>query len=205
MQLVNWQGALIGPGSEWFWAAAQFVVVVVSLFGIYRQLRSQGAANFVQRIETLEGEWNSSRLTHARLALALHLKYEPLDLAAWFKAQPVLDFFMNLANLNEAGYLNLDEIAATWGRSIQIYAALTVPLVEHQAAHGGDPTAYNLTGLITRLRADERKRGVEPLTLDDETLPALLDYAIAVNTAKLEQAAAWQSGAIPRAPSAATA
>jgi hypothetical protein len=27
MELVNWDGAIFGPGSEWFWAMAQFVVV----------------------------------------------------------------------------------------------------------------------------------------------------------------------------------
>jgi hypothetical protein len=31
---------------------AQFVVVVVSLLAIYRQLRAQGSANAVQRIES---------------------------------------------------------------------------------------------------------------------------------------------------------
>ena len=41
--LINTNGlAIFGPGSEWFWSMAQFVVVVVTLVGIYRQLRAQG-------------------------------------------------------------------------------------------------------------------------------------------------------------------
>ncbi len=120
MKLINTDGmAFIGPGSEWFWAAAQFVVVVVSLYGIYHQLRSQGAANAVQRIATLEGEWKSPRMIYARLVLALHLKYEPPNLDGLFKAGPLLNFFVNLANLNEAGYLSVEEIEANWGMQIQ--------------------------------------------------------------------------------------
>ena len=39
MQLVNWSGALIGPGSEWFWTMLQFVVVAGTLIAYTRQLR----------------------------------------------------------------------------------------------------------------------------------------------------------------------
>ena len=138
MKLVNLDGlTIIGPGSEWFWAAAQFIVVVVSLYGIYRQLRSQGAANAVQRIETLEGEWNSTRLSHARLAVALHLKYETDDMAGFFKARPVLDFFVNLGNLYEWGYLSIEEVEATWGDAVPIWAALTRRLVDAERTEIG--------------------------------------------------------------------
>lgn len=200
MQLVNWQGALIGPGSEWLWAMAQFVVVVVSLFGIYRQLRSQGAANAVQRIESLEGEYKSPRMTYSRLQLALHLKYEPPDMAGYFKARLTLDFFVNLGNLNEAGYLSVEEIYDTWGRSVQIWAALTAPLADLARANEGLPGIYDFKPLITKLIASERRKGIEPLILDSESLPGLLDYAIDLHTAALQQEAAWQSGVIPRPP-----
>lgn len=200
MQLVNWQGALIGPGSEWFWAMAQFAVVVVSLYGIYRQLRSQGAANAVQRIELLEGDYNSRRMTYSRLTLALHLKYERPDMNGFFKARPVLDFFVNLGNLNRAGYLSIAEIEATWGRAIQIWSALAAPLVDLARADSGQQDLYDLAPMITKLRASERKRGITPLTLDEESLTGLLDYAIQANTARLEMEAAWQSGVIPAPP-----
>jgi hypothetical protein len=200
MQLVNWQGALIGPGSEWFWAAAQFVVVVVSLFGIYRQLRSQGAANAVQRIETLEGEWTSPKMTHARLVLALHLKYESQDLAGFFKARPILDFFVNLGNLHDWGFLSLDEIDSTWGQAIPVWTALIGSLVDVARANDGRANIYDLDSLIARLRGLQRKKGMEPPPLDEATLARMLDWAIAANTASLEQEAAWQSGKIPAAP-----
>ena len=33
--------AIFGPGSEWFWSMLQFVVVAITVYGIYRQLRAQ--------------------------------------------------------------------------------------------------------------------------------------------------------------------
>jgi hypothetical protein len=200
MQLVNWQGALIGPGSEWFWAMAQFVVVVVSLYGIYRQLRSQGAANAVQRIESLEGQYDSPRMIYSRLELALHLKYQPPNMAGFFKARSTLDFFINLGNLNDAGYLSVEEIEATWGRSVQIWGALTGPLVEVARRNEGRADIYDLDPLITRLKRREQKSGVEPIALDADNLQRLLDYAIDLNTAALREEAAWQSGVIPAPP-----
>ena len=43
MQFINWSGALIGPGSEWFWSMLQFVIVAGTLIGLYRQLRLQSS------------------------------------------------------------------------------------------------------------------------------------------------------------------
>ena len=32
---------IFGPGSEWFWSMLQFVVVGITFYAIYRQLRAQ--------------------------------------------------------------------------------------------------------------------------------------------------------------------
>ena len=93
MQLVNWSGAIFGPGSEWFWTFAQFVLVVATLFGIYRQLRAQGATNAFQRIELLEGRWTSLQMTYAKLEFALAVKYqgaEPMSIRTYI---PILEYF----------------------------------------------------------------------------------------------------------------
>lgn len=201
MKFVNTDGmTFIGPGSEWFWAAAQLVVVVVSLYGIYHQLRNQGAANALQRINTLEGEWKSPRMIYGRLLLALHLKYEPPNMAGHFKALPLLNFFVNLDNLNEAGYVSLEEIEATWGLAIPVWMALIAPLLEIARAHELRGDVYDMDPFIKRLGALARKKGVAPFTLDRETLGRMLDIQIASGTAYLQQEAAWQSGAIPAAP-----
>lgn len=200
MEVLDWEGPILGPGSEWFWAAAQFVVVVISLVGIYRQLKSQGAANAIQRIETLVGEYSSSRMIYSRLVLAHHLRYEPPSLEGFMKARSTLDFFIDLANLDEMGYLSLKEIEATWGRSIQVWTALTAPLVEIARRNEGRDDLYDLSGLVARLRALDAKRGIAPLVIDEETGNSLLDYSITMHTADLKQEADYRSGIIPTRP-----
>jgi hypothetical protein len=202
MELVNWSGAIIGPGSEWFWAFAQFIVVVVSLLGIYRQLRSQGAANAVQRIETLEGRWHSPRMAYQRLDLAVHLRTHPPDQDGYLKARPILDFFTNLANLWEAGYLTLEEIESNWGASIQIWTALTARVVALRRRVERGNSLYDYESMIRGLRRLERKHNMTIPPLDDESLPGLLEYAILANRAILQQEAAFQSGVLPTVPEA---
>ena len=42
MNLINTERmAFIGPGSEWFWIALQFIALSITFIAIYRQLRTQ--------------------------------------------------------------------------------------------------------------------------------------------------------------------
>jgi hypothetical protein len=206
VNLINWQGsAIFGPGSEWFWSMAQFVVVVVTLGGIYRQLRTQGAANALQRIDFLQGQWSSERLTYSRLALCLHLRHEGIGSATYAKAMPLADFIENLYDLYEQGYVSLKELAYSWGRSIQIYWAFLAPAIEQQRLEDGDPLLYlGFERLNTLLRQRDVKGGTRPLNLDPSTFPDLLDEVIRRNTEKLRQEQGWKSGVIPTAPATVT-
>jgi hypothetical protein len=202
VNLVNWQGsAIFGTGSEWFWSMAQFVVVVVTLGGIYRQLRTQGAANALQRIDSLQGQWSSERLTYIRLALCLHLRYEGSGSTTYATALPLADFIENLYDLHEQGYISLREIAYSWGRSIQIYWAFLAPTIEQQRLEDGDPNIYlGFERLNTLLRQRDVKSGTRPLNLDPSTFPNVLDEVIRRNTEKLRLEQGWKSGVIPTAP-----
>jgi hypothetical protein len=42
VKVINTEGlAFIGPGSEWFWTALQFIALAITFLAIYRQLRAQ--------------------------------------------------------------------------------------------------------------------------------------------------------------------
>jgi hypothetical protein len=146
--------------------------MVISLYGIYRQLRAQGAANAVQRIESLQGQYESERMTHARLALALDLKYDQLSSQTMEKARPLLDFYENLGDLLVAGYITVEEVFNNWGRSVQIWSALLKPVVERQREIEGVPEMYDAHRLVEEMREFEAKRGIVPLQLDPLGLPA---------------------------------
>ena len=133
MNLVNTDGlVLIGPGSEWFWSAAQFLVVIVSVAGLYRQLRQVNAANAVQRMESLQGLWNSEALIQARLRVAIWRKHRTTD-APGYADQAALSsvcgFFENLSDLEVDRYITWKEIENTWGQALVVWWALLAPTI----------------------------------------------------------------------------
>lgn len=60
---------LIGPGSEWFWTAFQGVVVAVTLWALWRQLRLQIAQKLRDDVATLRAEYFSERMLRYRLVV----------------------------------------------------------------------------------------------------------------------------------------
>ena len=204
MNLINTSGlAIIGPGSEWFWSMAQFFAVVVTLLGIYRQLKAQGAANGLQRVQFLTDQWLSDKMTHARLAIALHLKFgEPGP-----GMDPVMDevanFWETIAQLRDDGYIRLNDVD-NFGRSAQMWWALMRPAIEAERVLQRAPIYNRWERLAELMRESDAKAGV-PFQLDEETLPGILDEVIRANTGALQKARDFQSGVIPTAPQPAVA
>lgn len=60
---------IVGPGSEWFWAALQGIVVAVSLWAVFRQLRIQTAQKLRDDVARLNAEYQAERLLRYRLAV----------------------------------------------------------------------------------------------------------------------------------------
>ena len=201
MNLVNWQGsAIFGPGSEWFWSMAQFVVVVITLGGIYRQLRAQGSANALHRIESLQGQFASERMDYIKLVLALDLKYQATSTRTFANARPILNFFVNLADLYENGYISMKEIVDNWGRPLQVWSALLSPVVERQRIIENNPQIYDNREFVAKVRQAEAQRGLPPLDLDRTNLAEWLDFIIDQHTANLRLHQDFKSGVIPAAP-----
>ena len=200
MEFINWSGAIFGPGSEWFWAMAQFVVVVITVMAVYRQLRAQGAANAVGRVDTLSGRWSSDLLAYTRLALALELRYEPTSERTMARARPVLNFFADLDDLHSAGYLSLKEIALAWGNDIQRWYPALTPVLERERAIHGEPDAYKFDELVAELRRFDLKRGVVHDQGSEAEIRRWLDFVIANGTEWLRLEQEWKSGVIPVPP-----
>lgn len=197
---------LIGPGSEWFWTALQFVVVVVTLLAIYRQLRAQGAANAVQRMESLQGEWNSERMIHSRLVVAIWRKHAasspPFEVQV--AGNWLCGFFENLSDLEEDGYLTWKEVQNTWGESLITYWALLAPAVTEVR---GGPTSNVFRGferLARRAEAEARSRG-EDWLMSESQIPEMLEAQIGRNTARLRMLRDISAGVIPAEPAPVTA
>ena len=105
--LINTNGlALIGPGSEWFWSMLQFVIVAVTLVGIYYQLRSSQSANAFSQLGALVDEWNGERLTLKRMAVYVALRHgtDPRDIPD-SPAEAVANYWEKVGSLVRAGHI----------------------------------------------------------------------------------------------------
>src|SRR6266516_4110932 len=131
VRLINSDGmAFIGPGSEWFWAMTQFVVVSITLLAIYRQIRVQGSANALQQLDSFNDHWESDRMLRTRLELALRLRRgDGFDALYPFLGTFVL-FFEDLAALRAKGHVQTKYVWDSWGRTIQFWWALLAPAIE---------------------------------------------------------------------------
>lgn len=198
MNLINLEGsAIFGPGSEWFWSMAQLVVVVVTLGGIYRQLRIQGATNAVQRIESLQGYFASERMDYLKLAVALDLKRGEATTATMAKARPILNFFANLEDLYSHGYVGIAEVADNWGRPLQVWSALLQPVIERQRRLEGIAEMYDFTKLLGPIDEEFLKRGIASLELNAPEQAEWIDFIIDAHTANLRLHQEVRSGVIP--------
>src|SRR6476646_11829595 len=97
---------LIGPGSEWFWSMLQFVVVAVTLVGIYYQLRSSQSANAFTQLGALVEEWNGERLVRKRRAVYLALRdgAAPADVPE-APAEAIANYWEKVGSLVRGGHI----------------------------------------------------------------------------------------------------
>ncbi len=187
MKLINTDGmAFIGPGSELFWTAVSGIVLAVTFLAIYRQLRVQGSANAVHRMESLQGTWESEQMIHTRLLVVLWCKHAG-GTSPGPEAQASLgglgDFFENLSDLEEDGYISWKEVENSWGWALAIFWTLLAPAILERR--------HNMTGLYVgferlakRATAAAAKRG-DDWSLEQADIPDVLDGIIGRSQARL--------------------
>jgi len=154
VRLINTHDLTVfGQGSEWLWTMLQFVVVVVTLVAIYRQVR----------LETL-----------------LHLRENgraDLD-PVRMQMSVVANFFENLSDLDEEGHLRLDEIRNTWGASLQAWWLFVGRTITEDRTATGDPRRYTGFERLARLsRREDERLGIDP-GFHDNNFQDMLDHAI---------------------------
>lgn len=202
MKFINTDGmAFIGPGSEWFWTALSGLILAVTFIAIYRQLRAQSAANAVHRMEALQGQWDSERMIHARLTVAIWCKHAAGP-SATFEVQAALywlcGFFENLSDLEEDGHLTWKEVSNTWGAPLVGYWALLAPTIREVQAH--TPTAFTGFERLAR-RAEEEARGRgDDWSVPESQFPEYIETQIGRNTARLRMLRDIAAGVIPTDP-----
>ena len=106
MQLINTDGmTLIGPGSEWLWAALSGIITVVTLPAIYRQLRVQAQASAIEQLAEFRREAYSEQSQRYELDVMVALRdhKDPADVPE-AAVLGIGDFWENFAILARAGH-----------------------------------------------------------------------------------------------------
>lgn len=166
----------IGPGSEWFWSMAQFVVVAITLIGIYYQFRLQRAANAFDQLNRIAAEWESEPMLRARLEVARAVVADeqvpegPLSVIG--------NYWEMVASLVKARHIDERAVADTYGGTAAIWwtavAGTTLLLRELR----DDPTIFaSFEWLAARFRTDGARAGAAP-GYDRAALTRMFDAAI---------------------------
>lgn len=203
MPLVNTDGlVLVGPGSEWFWTMLQFIVVVVSLLGLYRQLRLQGNANAFEHLDAFERELASERITRLKLAVLVALR-DGADPAAppLSPAISIATFWEKIGALTRAGHIEPRLLRSGSGPDCQAWWGILGPWIKAQRADEADPTIYeHFEWLSGAMDALDRKIGAPP-TVTEAWLARTLESRIAANLARLRDEQALRA-VVPPVPDA---
>ena len=188
--LINTNGlAFLGPGSEWFWSMLQFVVVAVTLVGIYYQLRSSQSANAFAQLGGLVDEWDGERLIRKRIAIMVALRdgAAPVDIPG-APADAVANYWEKVGTLVRAGHIPPSLIAEGMG-STQAWWGILAPYVLKWRTEDANPDLWEhfewLAGAIVRLHP--------AAAFDQQSFERTLEQRIADNESVLRDLEAMRT------------
>src|SRR6188472_3782121 len=180
VQFVNWQGAIFGPGSEWLWSMLQFVVVTISLIGLYRQIRLQSNASAIDQAESYARDWNAEALQRSRLTVLLDLRDRPysrdvpveqalteyyettdwsdLPLAA---GNAIAGFWEKVGTLAREGHIRPELLWRLDPGCVIVWWKMGAPLTMRSRVDYGPGIYENFEWLASTMSALNRKAGLE--------------------------------------------
>jgi len=131
---------LIGPGSEWFWSMAQFVVVAITLLGIYYQFRLQRAANAFEQLNRIAAEWGSEPLLRAKLRVARAAQAG--EAAPRGATTLIANYWETVASLVRGGHVDARVVFGSVGGGPPLWWALLADEASALRAMHNDPGVF---------------------------------------------------------------
>ena len=162
MPLINVEGfVLFGPGSEWFWSMLQFVIVAVTLLGIYMQLRLGRSANNFEQANRLREDLESEEMSRNALAICLALKagVKAEDLPEG-PVSSIQDYWENVAGLVRAGHMEKELLEHAFGNKCRWWWAALEPNIQQYRVESCNPsTGEHFEWLAGIMAAAETRAG----------------------------------------------
>jgi hypothetical protein len=196
VKVFNFDGmAFFGPGSEWFWTMAQFLLLTVTGLAIYRQLRTQGSANALTAQSGLRTEWESPTMVRLRVASLIHIASGKPGQPPGFRL--VGNFFAGLASLVTHGHVRSTDSWELWSGQTQFWWALAAPWLS--AIRSPNPGIWGeFEELSATMAALDHKNGVPNFIPGDLSARVEREGKMLIERLRLEQEA--KEGVVPRWP-----
>lgn len=169
---------LIGPGSEWFWAALSGVVTTITLLAIFRQLRLQRNEASIAQVEAFARELHSERFLLHRLAILVAARDGgdpariPDGSAVW-----LANYWEGMATLARSGHFDRRLIWNTAGPLCQVWWLALAPWIMRIRVEFNENSYPDFEWLARTMREMDERAGSPPVTVTTD--PAVLDGFIA--------------------------
>jgi hypothetical protein len=162
----------------------QFLVVAITLVGIYVQLRQARAANAFAQANALKEAWDGELLARRRLAVltALHEGGPDADVSAL--CVPIANFWENVASLVRAGHIELAVVYEFLGVNCTLWWSLLEPAVRRSQADFGALLFEHYEWLAGEFQHLDEARG-EGGALSRESTMARLPALVAAGQANV--------------------
>jgi hypothetical protein len=158
----------------------QFVVVTISLIGLYRQIRLQSNASAIDQAESYARDWNAEALQRSRLTVLLDLRDRPysrdvpveqalteyyettdwsdLPLAA---GNAIAGFWEKVGTLAREGHIRPELLWRLDPGSVIVWWKMGAPLTMRSRVDYGPGIYENFEWLASTMSALNRKAGLE--------------------------------------------
>jgi hypothetical protein len=165
MSMVNAEGLMLfGAGSEWFWSMLQFVVVAITLVGIYVQLRQARAASAFTQADAIQEQWAAERMVRRRLAIAVALRDGGPDADLEALCKPIANFWEGVGALVRAKHIELAVVQENVGSACLSWWTVLEPEVRRGQAELGSDLWEHFEWLAAEVARSRRAQGVPDLT-----------------------------------------
>ena len=165
-----------GPGSEWFWTMLQFVVVAVTLVGIYFQLRLQRAANAFDQLNRITAEMESETMLRARLAVARSIAAG--EAAPEGAMVVVANYWENVASLVRGGHVDRTVLYESGGASAPVMWAALADTARDLRQLRNDPTIWKQFEWLARTFTAHAAKKQEAFSFDHDAVVRIFTAGI---------------------------
>ncbi len=139
-KVIYWFSYLMSPEASSFWAMMQFLVVVISLFFIYRQIKLHRYSNMLNMISAIDGRWNSEDFLKHRQDICK--KYKTGNSLIKREEGEVLGFFEDIGIYSRKKVFDSDIIWDKYSYFIEHYWQMYEPHIKEYRASHNDETWY---------------------------------------------------------------